>query len=187
MVDLMCYVLVFWVLCRSDGILLGCVGFHGDVLTVTKRVKAQMKVGAEFVAKCSCQRDGNYCVYQTIKVAASACASFKVTLKIIMNLICVACEFITGVRVCGVRVCGVRVCGVRMCGVRVCGVRVCGVRVCGVRVCCVCVCGVHVYGVRVCDVCTCGIHVYVCVLYGVRVYVVQVCVVWCACVWCVYV
>lgn len=33
--------------CRSDGILLGCVGFHGDVLTVTKRVKSQMKVSAD--------------------------------------------------------------------------------------------------------------------------------------------
>lgn len=31
-------------ICSSDGILLGCCGFHGDVLTVTKNVKTQMKV-----------------------------------------------------------------------------------------------------------------------------------------------
>ncbi len=29
---------------RSDNIILGCCGFHGDVLAVTKTVKAQMKV-----------------------------------------------------------------------------------------------------------------------------------------------
>lgn len=28
----------------SEGILLGCCGFHGDVLTVTKNIKAQMKI-----------------------------------------------------------------------------------------------------------------------------------------------
>lgn len=30
--------------CSSEGILLGCCGFHGDALTVTKNIKAQMKV-----------------------------------------------------------------------------------------------------------------------------------------------
>lgn len=30
--------------CRSDGLILGCCGFHGDVLTVTKNIEVQMKV-----------------------------------------------------------------------------------------------------------------------------------------------
>lgn len=34
------------VLTSAEGILLGSCGFHGDVLTVTKNIKAQMKVSA---------------------------------------------------------------------------------------------------------------------------------------------
>ena len=30
--------------CSSEGVLLGCCGFHGDALTVTKNIMAQMKV-----------------------------------------------------------------------------------------------------------------------------------------------
>ena len=37
--------MMFIMVCfRSDQLLLGCCGFHGDVLTVTKRLSAEMKV-----------------------------------------------------------------------------------------------------------------------------------------------
>ena len=39
---------------RSDQMLLGCCGFHGDVLTVTKNVETQMKVHVKDQRFCMC-------------------------------------------------------------------------------------------------------------------------------------
>ena len=39
---------------RSDQMLLGCCGFHGDVLTVTKNVETQMKVHVNNSRKFVC-------------------------------------------------------------------------------------------------------------------------------------
>ncbi len=42
-----CVRLVVPFLCSSEKLILGCCGFHGDVLTVTKNVTAQMKASVD--------------------------------------------------------------------------------------------------------------------------------------------